>query len=91
MLAVNLAALNRTALLNLTSFRNQKEKMSIKISQRHCAKCGQATLAQKQTPNHILHFLITVFTCGFWIFVWGILILACATDNYVCPRCGSAC
>lgn len=29
-----------------------------------------AVLVQGRRPNHVLHFLITVLTCGLWVFVW---------------------
>jgi len=28
--------------------------------------------SQKKSTNHILHLIMTVLTCGFWLLVWGI-------------------
>ena len=33
----------------------------------------QAVLVTGHPVNHILHFLISIFTCGLWVFVWLIL------------------
>lgn len=33
-------------------------------------------LASRHKPNHVLHFLITFFTCGVWGFVWLFIALA---------------
>ncbi len=32
-----------------------------------------AVLKSGDRPNHVLHLLITIFTCGFWAFVWFLL------------------
>jgi cytochrome c biogenesis protein CcdA len=45
-------------------------------------------LAERQTPNHILHLLLSVFTAGFWIPVW-ILVILFGSGAYRCPRCGA--
>jgi hypothetical protein len=36
---------------------------------------GQAVIVFGSKPNHLLHFLIGVFTCGAWWIVWLILAL----------------
>jgi hypothetical protein len=33
--------------------------------------------------NHLLHFVITCFTCGFWIFIWIYLALVKAKEQRV--------
>ena len=30
---------------------------------------------QGEKVNHLLHFLISMVSCGFWLFVWGWLAL----------------
>jgi hypothetical protein len=37
--------------------------------------------------NHLLHLLISVFMCGFWLPIWLIL-AACYSEPYRCTRCG---
>lgn len=51
-----------------------------------CAKCGPV-LAVGNTPNHVLHFLITLFTCGVWVVMWALIAFAEA-NVYRCPQCG---
>ncbi len=54
-----------------------------------CTVCGKLTLHRQQTPNHVLHFLISFFTCGLWLLVWLVL----ATDYrkpWRCSFCGTA-
>jgi hypothetical protein len=31
---------------------------------------GQATVAKGKPVNHLLHFLLSVFTVGVWLLVW---------------------
>lgn len=38
-----------------------------------------ATLASGSKPNHLLHAVLTVFTCGVWGFVW--LLIAMTTKE----------
>lgn len=33
----------------------------------------QAVLIHGQQLNHVLHLLISVFTCGLWLIIWGAL------------------
>uniref|UniRef100_A0AAU3H149 DUF8108 domain-containing protein n=1 Tax=Streptomyces sp. NBC_01401 TaxID=2903854 RepID=A0AAU3H149_9ACTN len=36
---------------------------------------SQAVLVRGQPVNHVLHALLTVFTCCLWGVVWGVLVL----------------
>lgn len=45
-------------------------------------------LAEKQTPNHVLHLLLSVVTAGIWVPVWILLILF-GGGPYKCPSCGA--
>ena len=45
-------------------------------------------LFQKEKVNHILHFFISLFTVGFWVFVWLFLIINNASKAYRCTQCG---
>jgi hypothetical protein len=53
-----------------------------------CEEEVAMVLAERQTPNHILHLLLSVFTAGFWIPVW-ILVILFGSGSYCCPRCGA--
>lgn len=63
--------------------------MGQKQAGRYCAHCRKNVMATGTTPNHILHFLITVFTCGLWAIGW-ILIAAGKIGGYRCVNCGSS-
>lgn len=56
----------------------------------YCRMCNRQVLGQKETPNHVLHFLVTCFTCGLWGVVWAILTLAMGSGPFRCPTCGTA-
>jgi hypothetical protein len=60
----------------------------MKQASAYCHVCERRVLAIGKAPNHILHFLITMFTCGLWVIVW-ILLAAGTIGNYRCTRCGS--
>jgi len=55
---------------------------------KHCPKCRKSTLHYRQGVNHVLHLLITIFLCGFWLPVW--LWLAIRVGGWRCQACGSA-
>ncbi len=45
-------------------------------------------MATGTTPNHILHLVLSLFTCGLWLPVWLIIVLA-SIGGYRCSKCGS--
>lgn len=45
-------------------------------------------LAERQTPNHVLHLLLSVVTVGFWIPIW-MLVSVFGSGAYKCPNCGA--
>lgn len=62
-------------------------------NQIHCGTCQRPVLARRQVPNHVLHAILTLFSCGAWALVWGALTL---TPNFVgrdmrwrCTVCGT--
>jgi hypothetical protein len=54
---------------------------------RYCGYCDRMRLSERQEPNNLLHFVLTVLTCGLWLPVW--FVLAVVTPAYRCQRCGS--
>lgn len=62
--------------------------MGIKTARRYCPNDGKYVLAQMQTPNHILHLLLTLLTLGGWIVVWLIIAVVRSLNGYRCPECG---
>jgi len=61
--------------------------MAIELSQRHCPHCQRPVLAQRQARNHVVHLLMTLFLCGFWLPIWAIL--AACPFPWHCPTCGT--
>lgn len=55
----------------------------------YCRHCEQQRLLIRDTPNHILHLLLTVFTVGAWFFIWILLCLLSGTAKWRCSQCGS--
>jgi hypothetical protein len=57
--------------------------------QRGCPHCQSYVLAIKSTPNHAVHAVVSLFTCGCWLIVWIILSVISSTSSYRCSRCGT--
>ncbi|MEQ1642153.1 MAG: hypothetical protein ABL959_01760 [Pyrinomonadaceae bacterium] len=62
--------------------------MAIQQSSFYCPVCQQQRLFTRQeSVNHILHLLVTLFSCGLWAFVWIILTLS-HNPRFHCSQCG---
>ena len=70
----------------LAKGRQAAEKMGTQKTRRYCDDHG-SVLAERQTPNHVLHLLLAVVTVGFWIPVW-ILVAVFGNSPWRCPHCG---
>lgn len=57
------------------------------ISSRYCPRCEQYVAAIRNSPNHVLHGIMTLLVCGIWLPVW---ILCAIGQSYHCPECGKA-
>ena len=64
--------------------------MGVSEWQTYCPNCNRVVLGRKKTPNHILHFLVTFLTCGFWVIPWVIFALSSSSEPYRCTSCGTA-
>ena len=62
--------------------------MGQKQAGRYCAHCGKNVMATGTTPNHLLHFFLTLFTLGLWAIVWILLSIG-KIGGYRCSQCGS--
>lgn len=60
--------------------------MGKKQRQEYCPHHQSLVLAERQTPNHILHLLLSLVTMGAWIIVW--LLISAVPSAYRCPMCG---
>lgn len=57
----------------------------------YCKTCGQMRLfrASVEKPTHVLHALLTIFTCLLWGLVWLIVSLSATSSPWRCSVCGS--
>lgn len=51
-----------------------------------CPVCQKRTLWARPGTNHILHLLLTIFLCGFWLPVW--LLASIRIGGWRCQTCG---
>lgn len=61
--------------------------MAVKTSGGYCRHCNKNVMTQKNTPNHLLHLILTVLTLGVWAIVWIILMLS-NIGGRRCTECG---
>lgn len=59
----------------------------------YCTYCDKETKfeTEKVKINHLLHFILSIFTFGLWILVWLILVLLVligADEKWTCSTCG---
>lgn len=59
--------------------------MPTKQLMQHCNHCGRPTLHIQQTPNHLLHLVLTILTAGIWLIVW----IFTKSTRPTCTVCGS--
>ena len=69
----------------------------MKHTSKFCKKCDKQVLAVRtDVVNHILHLILSIFTVGFWIIIWLLLIIrdwvgsATGLSSWKCSFCGSA-
>lgn len=55
-------------------------------SQRYCATCDRVVLVQRAVPNHLIHALVTIFTCLTWGVVW--IAVSMRERPWRCAFCG---
>jgi hypothetical protein len=62
--------------------------MTEKHEGRYCPACKQNVMAVGSTPNHALHGVLSLLTCGWWLLGW-LFIVIIHRDLFRCTRCGS--
>lgn len=63
--------------------------MGTETAQRYCPNDQKMVLAVRQTPNHVLHLLLSVITFGFWVIIWFVTSVRASYRPYRCQQCGS--
>lgn len=61
--------------------------MATQHNQIYCRYCRAYAPAVRQGVNHVLHLLLTVICCLWWLPIW--LLLALFPNPWRCTRCGS--
>ena len=54
----------------------------------YCGQCDELRKAERNAPNHLLHFVLSIFTAGIWLIPW--FLLANSPRPWRCATCGSA-
>lgn len=55
----------------------------------YCHHCQRNVLVRRQTPNHLIHALVSLFLCGAWIPIW-LLITLFSREPFRCTACGTS-
>lgn len=60
-------------------------------TQSYCSICRKPTLHEldPRTVNHVLHLIISLFCCGFWVPVWILLAMTAPRRFVRCLTCGA--
>ncbi len=60
--------------------------MVIDKSHKYCSRCQRSQMHFRKGTNHILHLLLTVLMCGWWLPVWLLMIIK--VGGWQCETCG---
>lgn len=60
--------------------------MAIQEKSGYCKSCQKNVLMRRQGTNHILHLLLSIVTCGFWVIIW--ILTSIKVGGWKCPNCG---
>jgi hypothetical protein len=62
--------------------------MPFKEKSGHCPACNKQVLVRRETTNHVLYAILTIFSCGLWGIVWMIQSIAESGKPWLCTVCG---
>lgn len=54
-----------------------------------CLECNQATIHDEVKTNHVLHFVLSILTLGFWLIIWLLMFLMNTGKGATCQTCGT--
>lgn len=60
--------------------------MAIQEATGFCKGCNKQMLIRRKGTNHILHFLLTIFTVGLWLIIW--ILASIKIGGWRCSQCG---
>ncbi len=61
--------------------------MAHRVEYHHCENCRDVMPFNKDVANHVLHLLVSIFTCGLWVIAWAIIALS--SGEMRCGNCGN--
>jgi hypothetical protein len=61
--------------------------MGMEQTQKYCKRCQDHELHARPATSHLIHLIITVFLCGFWIPIW--ILASLKIGGWRCQRCGT--
>lgn len=62
-----------------------------KVQLRYCPKCGGTMPAEKSSPNHILHIILSIVTAGLWLIPYAIIAFESSFKPWRCQKDGTKC
>lgn len=63
--------------------------MGVAYSPRFCGHCRNVTRHVQNTPNHILHALLSLLTWGIWLIPWLYVVIRQDAAPVICQMCGA--
>ena len=57
---------------------------------KHCKDCGQMRPFSKPGTSHLIHFVLSICTFGFWSPIWILCGLKSVFTPFRCPQCGKS-
>lgn len=60
--------------------------MGTEYSTAYCDHCDDNVKIERKTPNHLLHLVLSVITCGVWLLVW--FCVSSEKSPWICSVCG---
>jgi hypothetical protein len=76
--------------LNPANATTKTKSMATEEWHTYRPRCQTVVLGRRDKANHLLHFIITFFTCGLWIIPWVFIAIGPEGKPFRCPRCGTA-
>ena len=58
-----------------------------------CKTCNKQVLARRKGVNHVLHLILSIFTVGWWIIIWVLVVIKniIVVGEWRCSVCGQIC
>ena len=52
----------------------------------YCKNCKEHTMQFRDGPSHVFHFIMSLFTMGFWLIIWMLSLVR--FGGWKCSKCG---